>query len=184
MIYNLPEKWFFLKDLEKKNLSALKKIDSNVGVIFFNKDYSSSITSFKEKSLFEFCRFNNIKFLIKGSLEIALRLKADGIFVPINFLKKKKKNRKLICATTVHNKTEIITSNSKKVDLVFLSPAFYTKTHKKTLPLNPIKFLNLSKLIESNVFALGGINEKNFKRLKGKQLRGFGGISYFMKDIF
>ena len=183
-MYNLPEKWFFLKDLENKNLEILKKIDSRIGVIFLNKDYSSSIISLKEKSLFEFCRYNNIKFLIKGSFEMALRLKANGVFIPINFLKKKQKNKKLISATIVHNRVEIIMCNSKKVDLVFLSPVFFTKTHKKTSPLNPLKFLNLCKLIRSNVYALGGVNEKNFKRLKYKHLSGLGGISYFKENIF
>ena len=183
-MYNLPEKWFFLKDLENKNLEILKKIDSRIGVIFLNKDYSSSIASLKEKSLFEFCRYNSIKFLIKGSFEIALRLKADGVFIPVNFLIKKKKNKKLIYATTVHNRVEIIVSNSKKVDLVFLSPAFFTRTHKKALPLNPLKFLNLCQFITSNIYALGGINKKNFKRLKYKHLCGLGGISYFKENIF
>tara|TARA_B100000989_G_scaffold298864_1_gene290578 strand:+ start:3634 stop:4185 length:552 start_codon:yes stop_codon:yes gene_type:complete len=183
-MYNLPEKWFFLKDLEKKSLNALKKIDSNVGVIFLNKDYSNSIPSFKEKSLFKFCKLNNINYLINGSIEIAIRLRANGVFRQINFLKKKKINKKLILATAVHNRIEIIESNSKNIDLVFLSPAFFTNTHKKARPLNPLRFVNLSKLIKCSVYALGGITEKNFKKLKCNKLRGFGGISYFKENIF
>tara|TARA_B100000989_G_scaffold255041_1_gene203810 strand:- start:879 stop:1430 length:552 start_codon:yes stop_codon:yes gene_type:complete len=183
-MHNLPEKWFFLKDLENKNLETLKKINSNIGVIFINKDYSSSVVSSREKSLFNFCRSNSITYLINGSLETAIRLRAKGIFIPINNLIKKKSNKNLICATTVHNKQEIIISNSKKFDLVFLSSVFFTNTHRKALPLNPLRFLNLSKFIKSNIYALGGVNEKNIKRLKCNKLHGFGGISFFKENIF
>ena len=61
---------------------------------------------------------------------------------------------------------------------IFLSPLFKDKKNKK---LDVFRYLNLRKATNIKDIALGGINEKNLKRLKLIDPAGFAGISYFEK---
>jgi thiamine-phosphate pyrophosphorylase len=61
------------------------------------------------------------------------------------------------------------------VKIIFLSSIF--KKNKNYLGLN--KFKLLSKLTNNKVIALGGISNKNLKKLKLVKCFGFAGISFF-----
>jgi thiamine-phosphate pyrophosphorylase len=61
------------------------------------------------------------------------------------------------------------------VKIIFLSSIF--KKNKNYLGLN--KFKLLSKLTNNKVIALGGISNKNLKKLKLVKCLGFAGISFF-----
>ena len=81
--------------------------------------------------------------------------------------------------TTIHSKQEMVLSKKYKCDITFISPAYKTNTHRNMVPLSTVRFIYLCHLTKSNKFALGGVNEKNYSRLKNKHLKGFGGINYF-----
>ena len=76
---------------------------------------------------------------------------------------------------SAHNLREIRIKELQKVDAIFLSSIF----KKNNNYLGLFKFLNLSSLSKKNVIALGGISQKNKKRLHVTNLWGFAGISYF-----
>ena len=61
------------------------------------------------------------------------------------------------------------------VKIIFLSSIF--KKNKNYLGIN--KFKLLSKLTNNKVIALGGIANKNLKKLKLVKCFGFAGISFF-----
>ena len=86
-------------------------------------------------------------------------------------------------ATTVHSEKEIILSKKHKFDITFISPAYKTNTHKNMVPLHTVKFIYLCHVTTSNKFALGGVDEINYNRLKNRYLKGFGGIDYFKKLV-
>ena len=65
----------------------------------------------------------------------------------------------------------------QKVSLIFISSIF--KKNKNYLGL--YKFINLEKLTNINIIALGGINKSNLKKLSLTNCVGFAGISYFKK---
>ena len=82
---------------------------------------------------------------------------------------------------SAHNVVEIKQKEKQGVELLFLSPLFKTKDYKKELGI--IKFNFLSNLSKKKIIALGGINEKNIKKLKLTNTYGFSGISYFLKNF-
>ena len=98
-------------------------------------------------------------------------------------IKTKDFNNKFLFATTVHSLKEIRISQTIKFDFIFIAPVYKTQTHPLIRPINPLGFISLSKESNSRVFALGGIDDQNFKRLKNKFLYGFGAISYFINQL-
>ena len=76
---------------------------------------------------------------------------------------------------SAHNNKEIKLKERQLVKIIFVSSIF--KKNKNFLGLN--KFKLLSKLTNNKVIALGGVSNKNLKKLKLLNCFGFAGISFF-----
>ena len=63
---------------------------------------------------------------------------------------------------------------------IFLAPIF--KVKKKSNYLNILKFNSLSQNKKIELIALGGINEKNIKKINLLNCWGFAGISWIKKN--
>ena len=120
-----------------------------------------------------------IKFYLSNNIKLALKLNLDGAYIP-SFNKNYKhltyslkKNFEII--GSAHNVKEIRVKERQKVNKIFLSSLF--KKNENFLGIN--KFKLLSKLTSKKVVALGGINEKNKKKLTLINVSDFAGISYF-----
>ena len=126
------------------------------------------------------------KFLISNQIELAFKLKLDGVYLPSfnkKYYPKRFQNFKnFIIIGSAHCLKEIRIKENQNVEQIFLSPLFRTNKSKKKLGI--IKFNNLSKLTNKPLIALGGINKINIKQLKLINVSGFAGISYFNKMKF
>ena len=67
----------------------------------------------------------------------------------------------------------------KKLE-IFLSPIFKNNKSKKNLGI--VKFSIIKLNSKTNLIALGGINDGNFKKLKPLELNGFACISWAKKN--
>ena len=111
---------------------------------------------------------------------MAINIKANGVYIPstnknLNFqLFKQKKKFKIL--GSAHNFKEIKIKELQKVDEIFLSPLFKSKNNPQ---LNIYKYINLRKTTIMKDISLGGINNKNIKKLKLIKPFGFAGISFF-----
>ena len=76
---------------------------------------------------------------------------------------------------SAHNNDEIKLKERQLVKIVFLSSIF--KKNKNYLGVN--KFKLLSRLTNNKIIALGGVSNKNLKKLKLLNCYGFAGISFF-----
>ena len=84
-----------------------------------------------------------------------------------------------LLAVKIHNYQEA-KKFAKNIDIVFISNVFRTKTHPERDGLGIKKFFELCVFLKNKLnFALGGVNRTNVKRLKNKNLKGFGAISCF-----
>ncbi len=79
---------------------------------------------------------------------------------------------------SAHNLREIKVKESQNVEEIFLSPLFKDKIKKQ---LNIYRYLTLKKLTFMKDISLGGINNRNIKKLRLIQPFGFAGISFFDK---
>ena len=167
--------YYFISEI---NYSRLKNLDKNISLIWRNKNKETPIKNLIE--LRNFCNKNNRKLYINNNIKLANKIKADGLYISSynkdlmlksNLLKKKFK-----ILGSAHNLKEIKIKELQNVDEIFLSPLFKEKTNKQ---LDIYKYFNLRKTTKMKDISLGGISNKNLKKLNMIKPIGFAGISYF-----
>ena len=115
------------------------------------------------------CKKNNIKFLINDDPLLAKKLNADGCHLgqkDTNISEAKKIIQNKIIGITCHNSIKLAKSAIKnKASYLAFGAFFKTKTKKTKYKAN-IKILNeVKKLTNTPLVAIGGINDKNYKKL-------------------
>jgi thiamine-phosphate pyrophosphorylase len=130
--------------------------------------------SFKQKMLIgkkikQICIKNNVKFLVNDDPILAKKLGADGCHlgqkdIKINEARKIIGNK--IIGVTCHNSIKLAkTAVQEKASYIAFGAFFSTKT-KKIKYKATTKILNkVKKLTKTPIVAIGGINNKNYKKL-------------------
>jgi thiamine-phosphate pyrophosphorylase len=116
---------------------------------------------------------------LANNIKLAIKLNLDGGYIPA-FNKSMKHlsyslKKDFVIVGSAHNLQEIRTKEKQKVKKLFLSSLF--KRNKNFLGIN--KFNLLSNLSNQKIVALGGISQKNKKKLRLLKINEFAGISYF-----
>ena len=168
-------KYYFINKFDTNNID---KQDKQTTIIYRN--YSSKPT---DQTLIlnikKYCKKKSIKFYLSNNIKIAIKLDLDGAYIPSFNRSLKhlaysfKKNFKII--GSAHNLREIREKENQNVEKIFLSSLF--KRNKNYLGIN--KFRVLSKLSKKKIVILGGVSQKNLKKLKLLNLSEFAGISFF-----
>ena len=168
-------KYYFINKFDTNNID---KQDQQTTIIYRN--YSSKPT---DQALIlkikKYCRKKSIKFYLSNNIKLAIKLDLDGAYIPAfnkslkHLAYSYKKNFGII--GSAHNLKEIRIKENQNVEKIFLSSLF--KKNKNFLGINRFKLL--SKLTEKNIVVLGGISEKNKKKLSLLNQNDFAGISYF-----
>ena len=151
-----------------------------MGIIYRN--YS---TQKREKELVKIaraCKRSRKQLFVSNDIKLAMKVKAEGIYIP-SFNKTKRfanlEKKNILIIGSAHNQQEINKKILQKCNAIFLSPLFYIKKSKKFLDIHKFNYLSFKNNI--NFYALGGISENNFHKLKLLNISGFGGISLFKK---
>ena len=173
----LPKIFIFLDQYEKQ---IFNNNNIDIGIIYRNYDAKK-----RENELIKIakaCKKKKIQLFISNNIRLAIKFKANGIYIPA-FNKNKYFNnlekKNLIILGSAHNQMEIKKKISQNCNSIFLSPIFKIKKTKKNLGL--YKFNYLSNHNKINILALGGISENNIKKLNMLNIKGFGGIGLFKK---
>ena len=174
---NLQSLFIFL---DKYNNQIFENNNTNIGVIYRN--YNDPKREKELTKVAKACKKNRYQFFVANDIKLALKVRADGIYIPAfnktkMFLNLEKKN--LIILGSAHNQKEIQKKILQRCKAIFLSPVFYVNKSNSFLDIH--KFNSLSYLNKINMLALGGINEHNFCKLKLLNIKGFGGIGMFKK---
>jgi len=174
---HLPRLFIFLDEYNKL---VFENNITNFGIIYRN--YHSKNREIELDKIAKSCKKNRIKLYVSNDIGLALRSKADGIYIPSfnktrGFSNLGKTN--LMILGSAHNQKEIKEKISQNCSIIFLAPIFFVKKKNKFLGVN--KFNILSRSNKTKFLALGGINQKNISKLKLLNIKGFGGISLFKK---
>ena len=175
MHINNLKKYYFINEF---NYTHLINLNKNISFIWRNKDKETSIKTLTE--LRDFCKKNQRCFYISNDIKLAKKLNADGVYISstnknLN-LKTTNLKKKFKILGSAHNLRELKIKELQNIEEVFLSPLFKEKTNQQ---LNIYRYLKLKKIIKMRDISLGGINNKNLKKLKMIRPFGFAGISYF-----
>ena len=173
----LPNLFIFLNQYNSK---IFENNNTNIGVVYRN--YNDPKRETELIKIAKACKKKRYQLFVSNDIKLALKVRADGIYIPSfnktkKFLNLEKKN--LTILGSAHNQKEIREKISQKCQAIFLSPIFYIK--KSTNFLNVYKFNYLSRSSKANILALGGITQQNINKLKLLHIKGFGGISIFKK---
>ena len=168
-------KYYFINKFDTNNI---KRQDKQTTIIYRN--YSNN--SLDQKLILkikEFCKKKSIKFYLSNDIKLALKLGLDGAYIP-SFNKSfkhlaynYKKDFQII--GSAHNLKEIRIKENQNVKKIFLSSLF--KKNKNFLGINKFKLLLIK--MNRNIVVLGGISDKNLKKLRLLRQSDFAGISFF-----
>ena len=169
------KKYYFIN---KFDTNIINKQDKQTTIIYRN--YNSNN---KDESLIlkinKYCKKRSINFFLANNVKLALKLNLNGVYIPafntnLNHLAYSyKKNFEII--GSAHNLKEIRIKENQSVEKIFLSSVF--KKNKNFLGIN--KFKILTKLTTKKIIVLGGVSNKNIKKLTLLNQSVFAGISFF-----
>ena len=157
----------------------IKCQDKNTLIIYRNyknEDIYNDIINLKN-----FCKKNHFKLFLSNNFKLALKLGLNGAYIP-SFNKKfchlsySLRNDFMIIGSA-HNYREIQIKQRQKVSVIFLSSLF--KKNDNFLGTN--KFKILTNKYKNKFVALGGIDEKNLKKIRLLNVYGIAGINFFQK---
>ena len=175
-------KYFYFSSSLDSQDNLLRYKDKSIIVYNENYDEKNILNKKNLINLRKFCKNKNIKFYIVNDLRLAFRYMADGIIItsnnkrPIyNF------NKKIMKIGIVHTQREYYEKKQQKCDYIFLSPIFLNKKYSINKILGVIKFNLISLNWKIKVLALGGINEKNLKKIQLTRTSGIGAINFLKK---
>ncbi len=170
------KKYYFINKFDQFHL---EKIDPSVSIIYRNYKKKTNIKLIRK--IKTYCYKRGIEFFLSNNLRLALKLNLDGVYLPA-FNKdispncfQIKKGFKLI--GSAHNIYELNIKKQQKVEEIFISPVF----KKKNKILGIYGFLKLKKFNQLKNIVLGGVSEKNLKKLNMIKADGYAAINLFDK---
>ena len=175
MHINKLKKYYFINEF---NYTRLINLSKNISFIWRNKDKETSIKNLIE--LRDFCKKNQRCFYISNDVKLAQKMNADGVYVSSTnknlSLKTTNLKKNFRILGSAHNLKEIKIKELQNTEEIFLSPLFKKKTNKQ---LDIFRYIKLRATTKMNDISLGGIDNKNLKKLNMIKPFGFAGISYF-----
>tara|TARA_B110001450_G_scaffold182316_1_gene170381 strand:- start:1250 stop:1837 length:588 start_codon:yes stop_codon:yes gene_type:complete len=175
----LPKIYCFVDNFDCEELQTINR---SIGIIYRN--YKKKVDEKTLILLKEYCKKNNQKFYLANNLRIAIKLKLDGLYIPSFNDRLNTKNHnspygfKII--GSAHNEVDVTIKQKQGCSLIFLAPIF--KVKKKSNFLNIYRFNKLSINKKVPLIALGGINNRNIKKINLLNCYGFAGISWIKKN--
>jgi thiamine monophosphate synthase len=152
--------YIFIEQLNDKiinNIIKLKNQRKKVHIIIIG-NISDLILKFVKK--------NQIPFYITDNLKLAIKHKAEGIFLTSKnktFKNKMKEVKNFSIIGSAHNQLDYFIKNRQNCSMIMLSPIFYNSKYSHNQILNPIRFNLITKNWKNKICALGGVNSKNIK---------------------
>ena len=133
------------------------------------KHYSLNRKFVIGKKIKKLCKAKKVKFIVNDDPYLASKVNADGCHLgqkDMNVIEAKKILKDKIIGVTCHNSIKL----AKKASLtganyIALGAFFKTKTKKVIFKTNINTLIKIKKSVNLPVVAIGGINEKNYKKL-------------------
>lgn len=177
-MYRFNKVYIFINDINNLIFTNIEKI-SNIHIIYNSHDFKSD----KFIKLKNFCIKKKIKIYILDNYKLAIKNRLNGIIIShnnktINYLGNPLcKKQKLEIIGKVHSQSEYFFKIRQNCTKMMLSPIFETKKYSKINILKIVKFNLISLNWRIEKIPLGGINTKNYKKLKMTKTKYFAASS-------
>lgn len=173
--------YFFTSKLTEENKKSIIKF-KNISIIYENNE--TSINNKELIKIIRFCKEKKIKIYSKDNIKKAYKLNFNGVFLSgknkkisiLNSSYNNKINFKIIGGA--HNQWEYFLKRRQGCKDVFFSPLFKNHKYSQNKILKICKFNLVANEWKCNLFALGGINSSNLKKVFMTKSKGIGFISF------
>jgi len=160
------------KILDNTFFKSLELVFKSRKVSFFQLRLKNEKLSKKilfSKKIIKICRKYSVKFLVNDDPILALKVNADGCHLgqkDVSIIKAKKILKNKIIGITCHNSIRLAKKALMNGANYIAVGAFYkTKTKKVKFRAKLSVLRKIKKLSDKPIVAIGGINEKNYKKL-------------------
>lgn len=173
--------YFFTSKLTEENKKSIIKF-KNISIIYDHNDTSNHYENLIK--IIKFCKEKKIKIYFKDDIKKAYKLNFNGVFLSssnkkisiLNSNFNKKINFKIIGGA--HNQWEYFLKKKQGCNDIFFSPIFKNDKYSQNRMLKIFKFNLITNEWKCNLFALGGINSSNLKKVFMTKSKGIGFISF------
>ena len=159
------EAYYFIDQINKSTISTIFKF-RNISLIYMSQNNSFSNIQDLMK-IKEFSNKNNLKFYVTDNIQLAIKVKANGIYLTKNYnrmLHNYNYKKNFLILGSVHNQLEYYRKSIQNCKKIFLSPIFFNKKYSINKILGVIKFKIISKDWKNEAIPLSGINQRNIKQ--------------------
>lgn len=159
------EAYYFIDQINKSTISTIFKF-RNISLIYMSQNNSFSNIQDLMK-IKEFSNKNNLKFYVTDNIQLAIKVKANGIYLTKNYnrmLHNYNYKKDFLILGSVHNQLEYYRKSIQNCKKIFLSPIFFNKKYSINKILGVIKFKIISKDWKNEAIPLSGINQRNIKQ--------------------
>lgn len=158
--------YYFIDQINERIINTISKF-KNISLIYLNEnDFFLNLNNLI--NIKKYCNKNHIKFYISNNIRLAIKLKADGIYLTKNYNKMSHNliyKKGFTILGSVHNQLEYYKKITQKCEKIFLSPIFYNKKYSINKTLGIIKFKLISKDWRNHAIPLSGINQSNINKV-------------------
>ena len=170
---NAPSLWYFTdKDKTKDIINTLSGLPTYSGIVLRN--YCSKERKTIIKNVLRIAKRKNFMVLMGSHPRVHGNI--NGLHLPKWEYKCRRNTKKQIVSVSAHSLKDKRKIINTKADIIFLSSVFHTNSHPKRKHLGIIRFGLLARSLARPVIALGGINNKNIKKLKHFPISGVAAI--------
>jgi len=177
--------YFFTSKLTEENKKSIIKF-KNISIIYENSE--ASINNKELIKIIRFCKEKKIKIYSKDNIKKAYKLNFNGVYLSgknkkisiLNSSYNNKINFKIIGGA--HNQWEYFLKKRQGCKDIFFSSLFKNLKYNQNKILKICKFNLIANEWKCNLFALGGINSSNLKKVFMTKSKGIGFVS-FINDL-
>jgi len=171
----LPRLWLMTDErMENRLFAAIDRLPRRAGIVF--RHYS--LIGAERRALFarvrRVARRRGLMLLLAGPADMAQAWGADGSHG------RGRGRWRGLRSSPVHDLREIRAAERAGADLLFLSPAFPTRSHPDAPVLGQADFARLARSSDLPVIALGGMNAERGRRLQAHGAYGWAAIDAFL----
>jgi len=158
--------YYFIDQINERTISTISKF-KNISLIYLNQN--DSFLNLQDLiDIKKYCNKNHIKFYISNNIRLAIKVKANGVYLTKNYnsmLHNFNCKKEFTILGSVHNQLEYYKKISQKCKKIFLSPIFYNEKYSLNKTLGIIKFKLITRDWKYKPIPLSGINQNNINRV-------------------
>jgi thiamine-phosphate pyrophosphorylase len=175
----LPRLFFFTDPARTPDPEAvIRRLPRGAGVVY--RAFGDPAAVARGRRLVKAARRRGLLLLAGADAGLAARIGADGVHLPERMAAKargiKRARPTWIVTGAAHSQAAIVRARRSGADAVFVSPIFASASPSAGRPLGPLRFATLTVRPGLPVFALGGINQRTVRLLKGSAASGVAAV--------